>query len=335
LPQSARTKIQQHKENQVVSRCAEKWDKRERAAAKGGSVVTPKKGRGRPRNPPAERGSKRKAPPSPAPAAMATTTAGGGEQYVACTYKDGEYKLRGFFSKGQAKDLSGGNFMSSVLLEGSSKHGIRKGLYWFSDAKYKSLVALRNPKDKRWGRPCGNVGRAKGRANSDSDLDTVEEEGEEAGEGEEEDGDEEEEEQTVVQMDKEEEQHSTSAPPAKRNRIERAPPHSSSSSSFSSSSCAAASTVKGGASEKAHLNEALSRAWEQNDFLKDELARSREDNEALRGKAQELAALLRAAQPSSGVIVTPSNAAVVAAEAKEAAASTAMEFVVGEDYLLL
>jgi uncharacterized protein YlxW (UPF0749 family) len=46
----------------------------------------------------------------------------------------------------------------------------------------------------------------------------------------------------------------------------------------------------------AHLQEALKserkdkeRAWEQNDFLKDELARSRKDNEALRGKAQELA----------------------------------------------
>jgi hydroxyethylthiazole kinase-like sugar kinase family protein len=92
----------------------------------------------------------------------------------------------------------------------------------------------------------------------------------------------------------------------------------------------------------AHLQEALKskrkdkeRAWEQNDFLKDELARSRQDIEALRGKAQELAALLGAAQALSGGAVTPSNAAVVAAEAKEAAASTTMEIVVGGDDLLL
>jgi hypothetical protein len=332
LPQGARLKIQQHKENQVVSRCAEKWDKRERAATKGGSIVTPKKARGRPRNPPAESGSKRKSPPAPAPApvrapicapaaAAAAAAAGGGEQYVACTYKDGEYKLRGYYGKVEAKDLSGGNFLSSVLQEGTSKHGIRKGLYWFSAAKYKSLVALRNPKDVRWGRPCGNGGRAKGRSDSDSDLDTVEEEDEE-------DDDDE----TVVQMDEEEEQEQEqeqehSAPPAKRNRVEHDP---ASSSSSSSSSAVVTSTGEGDASDAAHLKEALSRAWAQNDFLQDELARTRKDNEELRVKAQDLAAQLRAAQPSLGVVVTPSNAAAAAA-----AAAATMEVVVGGDDLLL
>ena len=333
LPQGARLKIQQHKENQVVSRCAEKWDKRERAATKGGSIVTPKKGRGRPRNPPAESGSKRKSPPAPAPApvrapAAAAAAAGGGEQYVACTYKDGEYKLRGHYSKAEAKDLSGGNFLSSVLQEGTSKHGIRKGLYWFSAAKYKSLVALRNPKDMRWGRPCSNGGRAKGRTDSDSDLDTVEEEEEE------EDDDE-----TVVQMDEEEEQEQQQqhgAPPAKRNRVEHDPASSSSASSSSASSSSSSSSAvvtsagEGDASDAAHLKEALSRAWAQNDFLQDELARTRKDNEELRGKAQDLAAQLRAAQPSLGVVVTPSNAAAAAA-----AAAAAMEVVVGGDDLLL
>jgi len=252
-----------------------------------------------------------------------------GEELVSCTY-DAEkgYIFEAVLSKQDFKRLyHNRTYNRSLASSGTKSHLSTSGFWWFAKSKFDHLTSMNRPKDKDlWGHP------------TDSHLlyvntwygdDATQDEGAGAATGEKDDGDEEQ----------------SGGPPAKR-RAKRSPvePTAEAAAAAAFTPVAAPAVVQDSVLVLT-LQEALKserkdkeRAWAQNDFLKDELARSREDlkeqreeNKALRGKAQELAAQLRAAQTSSGGAVTPSATAAAAA----AAAAAAMDIVLGGDGLLL
>jgi len=246
---------------------------------------------------------------------------------VSCTY-DAEkgYIFEEVLSKQDFKRLyHNRTYNRSLASSGTKSHLSTSGFWWFTKSKFDHLTSQNRPKDKDlWGHP------------TDSHLlyvntwygdDATQDEGAGAATGEKDDGDEEQ----------------SGGPPAKR-RAKRSPVEPTAAAAAAFTPVAAPAVVQDSVLVLT-LQEALKserkdkeRAWAQNDFLKDELARSREDlkeqreeNKVLRGKAQELAAQLRAAQTSSGGAVTPSATAAAAA----AAAAAAMDIVLGGDGLLL
>ena len=228
---------------------------------------------------------------------------------VACNYDTdgGEYVMHKIWTKKEfIERFRYTDYTYSLRSSCTMSHKSSETFFWFTKAKFDFLTAQNRPKDKAiWGCPIIRTLQQ-----------LIKRKEREAGEDHKEQG-----------LGNEQD------PPAKRLRAVAPAPVPVAGAAAAAFTPVAAPALVQDSLLVAHLQEALKserkdkeRAWEQNNFLKDELARSRQDIEALRGKAQELAALLGAAQALSGGAVTPSNAA---------AAAAAMDVVMGGDDLLL